>query len=345
MTDLSKSFVYLGAGDARSGKGTLVRKKPGEDGWEIVTNGLPENPDVRAIAVHPLHPNVVYVGTQKGLFVSRDNGDAWSSLNTPTVQNEVVFSISFDPHNYDIIYVGTAPARMLVSRDGGVSWTDLNLEVGPDKCELFFPTRVISIGIDPNNTDYIYAGLEVAGMTRSLDGGNSWQCINNGLREGGEDQLDIHGVQLSSSEAGIVRISTREGMYKSDNRGDSWSFIDISASSDIGYTRCLQVSPSDADTIYVSVGAGAVSDKGGLLRTKNLGEAWENLDLISDVSSTVMSIAFSKSDNNEIWCTSRNAQLFYSLDGGDQWSPQAFPLDLLKEGYTGQRECYAIAAS
>ena len=51
--------------------------------WELTTNGLPEAPAVRAIAVHPQKPETVYVGTQNGPYKSVDHGDHWESVAIP----------------------------------------------------------------------------------------------------------------------------------------------------------------------------------------------------------------------------------------------------------------------
>ena len=48
-------------------KSGLYRMTEGDWEWESLANGLPEEPAIRAIAVHPHNPEVVYAGTQSGL--------------------------------------------------------------------------------------------------------------------------------------------------------------------------------------------------------------------------------------------------------------------------------------
>ena len=43
--------------------GGLFRRAVGDDPWQALTNGLPEEAEVRAIAIHPHNPQVVYTGT------------------------------------------------------------------------------------------------------------------------------------------------------------------------------------------------------------------------------------------------------------------------------------------
>src|SRR6202035_3631338 len=65
-----RSYIYLGlAGE--TGRGRVVQSglycmADGSDEWETLQRGLPEAPAVRAWAVHPLNPDMVYAGTKSG---------------------------------------------------------------------------------------------------------------------------------------------------------------------------------------------------------------------------------------------------------------------------------------
>ncbi len=70
------THVYVGlAGEGDNvAEGGLFRRAEGEDQWQSITNGLPENPQVRALLVHPGDPAVIYAGTQAGPYrVPRQN--------------------------------------------------------------------------------------------------------------------------------------------------------------------------------------------------------------------------------------------------------------------------------
>lgn len=55
--------------------------------WERLDRGLPEDAFVRVVREDPLVPGMLYAGTEKGLFVSSDDGKSWDSLdlNLPVV--------------------------------------------------------------------------------------------------------------------------------------------------------------------------------------------------------------------------------------------------------------------
>jgi hypothetical protein len=72
------SYVYAGlAGETAPGrvvKSGLYGMTNDDGDWELLTNGLPEAPAIRAIAAHPLQPEVMYVGTQHGPIAVRTMG-------------------------------------------------------------------------------------------------------------------------------------------------------------------------------------------------------------------------------------------------------------------------------
>ena len=67
---MANSYVFAGlAGETAPGREVnsgLYRMTNDDGDWETLSNGLPEAPAVRSIAVHPRTPEVVYAGTQDG---------------------------------------------------------------------------------------------------------------------------------------------------------------------------------------------------------------------------------------------------------------------------------------
>ena len=69
-TNNQNSYVYLGlageTGRDRLVQSGLFRMAEGSEEWERLERGLPEAPAVRALATHPLQPEIIYAGTQSG---------------------------------------------------------------------------------------------------------------------------------------------------------------------------------------------------------------------------------------------------------------------------------------
>src|SRR4029453_13354803 len=96
------SYVYAGlAGETAPGrvvKSGLYRMANDDGGWELLTSGLPEAPVIRAIAAHPLQPEVMYVGTQHGPYRSTDYGNHWEKVNIRD-HGLPVWSLMFHPRD------------------------------------------------------------------------------------------------------------------------------------------------------------------------------------------------------------------------------------------------------
>ena len=150
------SYVYAGSAHLTTNSGShmggLFRRAVGDDHWQALTNGLPEAAEVRAIAVHPQNPQVVYTGTQHGPYRSTDGGDHWEKLSFPDL-GMVVWSILFVPKNPQTMYLGTAPAAVYRSDNGGDTWRRLPNAKQPERVQMGFATRLIRLAADPSNPD------------------------------------------------------------------------------------------------------------------------------------------------------------------------------------------------
>src|SRR5687768_3319878 len=91
--------------------GGLFRRSAGDEGWQRVGGGLPDDAEVRAIALHPRDPQTIYAGTQHGPYRSTDGGQRWTGLAFPD-PGMVVWSFLFSPRDPRVLYAGTAPAAV-----------------------------------------------------------------------------------------------------------------------------------------------------------------------------------------------------------------------------------------
>jgi photosystem II stability/assembly factor-like uncharacterized protein len=96
-----------------------------------------------------------------------------------------VWSLLFHPHDPDLLFAGYEPYGIYRGEKGGEQWRRLPMSsiAFPDVTmrprEL--PKRVIGMAIDPTAPAEMYAAVEVGGLLRSLDGGESWQGVSEGL--------------------------------------------------------------------------------------------------------------------------------------------------------------------
>lgn len=337
-------YVYAGASqftgnaDAPPASG-LCRQTVGEPDWQVLSNGLPQHAEIRAILIHPDDSRVVYVGTQHGPYRSTDRGEHWQRLDFPDA-DMVVWSLLFRPADPQIMYCGTAPAAVYRSRDGGDSWQRLHLDALASMVEMGFPCRVIDLAADPHYPEAIYAGLEVGGVMRSLDGGETWDDCTKPLRElaerdhlksrilsdtDAEGMLDIHALTLSTACPETIFLATRMGLFRSSDRAESWTDMEVWRASPLAYARDIQTAPTDPNTLYAALSPGALTRNGSVYRSRDLGQTWQRFTRGVAVESTMMSVALSRQDPALVYCGTRRGQVFATLDGGAHWSESRLP--------------------
>ena len=341
-TDTHRTNVYVGmsgegplvvgAPDNPLGSGGLYRRTDGDDGWQSLANGLPAEPQVKALLVDPNDPARIFAGTQDGVYRSRDRGDSWERADSPSGD---VWSLAAHPNDANVLFAGYDGCRVCRSEDGGASWklmdtkdiTFPNITMSPTEiCK-----RVIGISADPHNPQDIYGAIEVGGLIASRDGGTTWKSITDGhyTRLG---PVDLHGVQVNPSEPGLVYIITQLAMFRSRERGANWEFVPIEEMFPGGsYCRGLIVDPTDANNMYLAAGAGGGSappgtvEAGVLVRSRDAGETWEQVDLGEVAPSRMFQIAIDRQAPSHVYCCDRDGHVYSSYDSGDTWNKSQVP--------------------
>ncbi|MDB5928268.1 MAG: BNR-containing glycosyl hydrolase [Betaproteobacteria bacterium] len=359
MLGNGKTRIFAGAGYSvsRAGvqlRGGLFRRSPGDTDWQTLTAGLPDKVEVRAIAVHPQNPEVIYVGTQDGPYRSTDAGNHWERLGFPD-RDAVVWSLTIHPTRPHIMYAGTSPVALYRSENSGDTWHKLHQAKSPAHCEKAgFDTRTVRITVDPSRPDDIYAALEVSGVIRSADAGETWTDMSASLIKlagephlkssvGGrscgdcEGMLDSHAIAVSGAAPGTAFLAIRMGLFRSDDRGASWYDTQIGRFSPLTYCRDVIVSPHDERVMYACLSPAAFSNDGSLYRSDDMAQTWRRIDHGVKADSTLMAVAAHPSERARVYCISRGGQVFGTEDSGASWQEYRLP--------EGVQDAYTVACA
>jgi len=215
-----------------------------------------------------------------------------------------------------------------------------------------FPMRVIRLAIDPNNANNIYAALEVGGVIRSQDGGETWTDCTPALLSftthphlksqlgsdtDTEGMMDAHAVTVSAASPGTVFLANRMGLFCSVDQGTSWRELEIWRFSPFSYGRDIQTAPDDPLTLYAALSPAAMSQAGSIYRSQDLGETWYRFDHNVTPRRTMMSVAVSHRNPRCVYGVNSIGQVFGTQDGGETWRDYPLP--------AGIRNVYTVACT
>ena len=267
------NLYYFGA----TGGGIWKTTDGGRE-WENISDGF-FGGSTGSITVSKSDPNVIYVGGGEktvrgnvssgyGIWKSVDAGKSWKSMGLNNSRH--VPRIAVHPTNSDIVYAGvlgniykpTQDRGIYKSTDGGKTW----------RKTLFVNTHagVVDLQIDPTNPRIIYAstwrvqrtpyslssGGDGSALWKSTDSGETWTEIskNKGFPT---DTLGIIGVSVSPVNNqrvwAIVENKDKGGLYKSDDGGETWSYVnsDRNLRQRAWYYTRVYADTKDVDKLYV----------------------------------------------------------------------------------------------
>jgi len=174
--------------------------------------------EVRAFALDPFEPGVLYCGTSRGNFyVSRDAGATWEASKTgPAFAGYYVTSLSADPAVAGRLWASLAGelggGLVVRSDDRGASWTVLL------KSDKVVPTRALALAHDEPR---LLAVGGDDGVRLSTDGGRTWKRTGEGVEGLGQ----VESLAFDPSDRRVLYAGTWRQAFRTRDGGATWSRI------------------------------------------------------------------------------------------------------------------------
>ncbi len=188
----------------------------------------------------------VLVGTRKGAFVMTSDGkrEKWD-VSGPHFGGWEIYHLKASPADPNRLYASQSSSWfgqvIQRSNDGGQTWEAMGNKFtyeGVTGTHLWYDNtphpwefaRVWHLEPALTDPDTIYAGVEDAGLFRSVDGGQTWQELS-GLRthasasswQPGAGGMCLHTILLDPSHPDRMFIAiSAAGAFRSDDEGKTW---------------------------------------------------------------------------------------------------------------------------
>ena len=256
---------------------------------------------IGAVTIDPKNPKTIWVGTGEpwtrnstsigdGVYKSTDGGDNWTNMGLP--ESERIARILINPENTNTVYVcatgklwsDSNERGVYRTTDGGKTWTQIlkgaNASTG---CSM--------MTMDPRDPKTIYAGLwdfrrkgwtfrsggegptafSGSGLWKSTDGGTNWVELDATYAKGlppkpwGRVSVAVAPSKPSVIYATIEAEMPRDGLYRSDDNGRTWTALDRSQNMIWRpfYFANLTIDPKDENKVYKAGGSLIASSDGG----------------------------------------------------------------------------------
>jgi len=240
---------------------------------------------IGCVTIDPNNPSTIWVGTGEnvsgrhvgygsGVFRSRDGGQNWEKMGLEA--SEHIGMIRVDPRDSNTIFVaaqgplwsGGGDRGLYKSTDGGENWRKVLGDGYGNTDQDDEYTGVSEVLIDPSNPDVMYAvtwqrlrsvavlldGGPATGIHKSIDGGETWRELTEGLPEENRGKT---GIAISPQNPEVlyatIEVANREGgFWRSADGGESWEKKNEYLSSGTGphYYQEIFASPHQFDRVY-----------------------------------------------------------------------------------------------
>lgn len=301
---------------------------------------------------------LVGVGTNKGLFLFKSNGNGQWSAGDPILPEWEVNSLLLDSADPDHLIVGTVHyawgPTLRESRDGGKTWEQTTLR--PKDAEAKYPINRIWQLIHGQTNGTMFAGVDEAALFKSTDHGKTWVEVegltNHESRphwNPGAGGLCLHSILIDPADANRMWIAiSAVGVFSTTDGGATWHAKNVglppmvqTGSPDENAMFCIHkiaTDPTTSNRLFMQFHAHAMTPDGsgssGVFRSDDAGDNWKPIDadlpakfgfaLAVTPGGQILVIPL-ESDGNRVFADGKT-RVYRSDNAGDSWKELASEL-------------------
>jgi len=246
---------------AKDGSEFLVSYNYG-DSWQK-RGAIPQS-NVRTIVVCPQDTSLIIAFANDGLWRSNDGGYNWQEVLSGKSMNGE--TLAFHPQRPDsVFFVDLSSGDMFISSDSGATW---------QKYSNVASTFVCSFAINKYNPQLMIAGAGDTRITRSDDGGLTWEQVKPGNEYYSEVPKIVWDSLDSTRAYGSAYADNYYSVFRSTDGGQNWQSLGIDGIS----AWAIDLSPVDG---RVYLGAFGDETEEGNFVSYDHGESYQRLGVLN----------------------------------------------------------------
>jgi photosystem II stability/assembly factor-like uncharacterized protein len=340
ITDSNR--LYAATHNTATGGGFLFTSSDAGRSWKQARNLDVNRVTPYALKQDTTDPNLIYLGTNIGMFRSVDRGETWTYLSPPkkkappklpakkagskksVKKTSVVAAKAVSPvektvsPKADPATPGLIPAlterikviELLPEGRGLLVGTDTGLYRSADPLKGWeklpfgegLSENVFVIHIPAFSPGSIWVGTASSGVLVSQDEGKTW------TRTGGAvDNIPVSSIKTDPNKPEMVYVGTVQTFYVSKDGGKSWNRR--GGNLPLGNYNSILINPHNSNEIIL---ASSLESDGGIYISTDLGNRWKRVDTkeMRLPSRRVWTLAFDPQDAHRIFAGTHSSGVY-----------------------------------
>jgi photosystem II stability/assembly factor-like uncharacterized protein len=336
-TDIEKpNRIYAATNNTATGGGFVFISDDGGVTWK------PSVKNLSIIRISPTvflqdrkNPNMIYLGTNHGLYRSIDRGISWNEVTAPKpvttgkrapVKRKIVPKKAVvKPIEPIVTAIAAPPAKLPVlteqinnliftedGKNGIIAATNSGLyrtydiSAGWERIPFGdgIDSQVFAVATSISEPQTLWVGTPTTGVIVSRDNGVTWEKTSDSIKN---KQIPISAIAVNPQNPSVVYVGTQQTFYISRDNGKNW--VRKGAGLPIGNFSSILINPGNPNEIFVG---NALDINGGLYQSSDGGDTWKRLDTKDESlpSRRIRTIAFDPKNANRIFAGTHSGGIF-----------------------------------
>ena len=283
------------------------------------------------------NPNLMYLGTNVGMFRSIDRGNAWTQMVAPkpvvrprarparkpvakrpirktAAVTAKTTATDLAPTGPKLIPVLTEKVKVLEEipgvKGGLLAGTDnglyrtYDISKGWEKMSLGLGVNenIFVVHVSAARPQTIWVGTATSGVVVSRDDGKTWAKTS-----GAVDNIPVASITSDPKRPDYIYVGTIQAFYVSRDDGKTW--VRRGGNLPLGNFTSILINPNNTDEILVS---SALETDGGVFISTDAGNKWKRVDTkeMKLASRRIWSMAFDPHDPNRIFAATHSSGVY-----------------------------------